>query len=99
MPASYYVEHPRGFANEYAVYVVKDRMAFKSAIPDAKRITRVEAIRLGWSRPREAQRTGEQWYGGFFTDNRTRDTDTLDQSLDECLSATQRRLDELAPAE
>lgn len=64
---TYYVEYPRDFANEYAVYAVASSMEgrFLAAFPDARRITRKDAVHLGWSRPREAKRDGEQWYGGF----------------------------------
>lgn len=63
----YYIDYPRDFANEYTVYVVPagEVARFRGALPDAERITRSEAIRKGWTRPRQAGRDGEQWYGGF----------------------------------
>jgi hypothetical protein len=64
---TYYVSYPRDFANEYEVYVVapEDVEVFLRAIPDATRISRAEAIRMGWTRPRQAKKYGEQWFGGF----------------------------------
>lgn len=64
---TYHVEYPRGFANEYHVYVVTPETAqrFSGVFPNARRIDRKEAVELGWTRPRRAKKTGEQWYGGF----------------------------------
>lgn len=65
----YYIDYPRDFANEYDVYVAADAETERELLrylgSGAQRITRQEAVRLGWTRPREATRTGEQWYGGF----------------------------------
>jgi hypothetical protein len=64
----YYIEHPRNFANEYAVYVCKSERTERRLLelyPNAEKINRAEAIRLGWTRPREAERNGEQWFGRF----------------------------------
>jgi len=85
----YFVEYPRGFANEYTVYAAPSGFAgtFGELFPAALPITRAEAIRLGWTRPREAKRDGEQWFGGFAE---TRDyySSTLDLALADCLVAT-----------
>ena len=58
----------RGFANEYRIYVVAgDNIErFLLAFPEATRITRKEALWWGITRPAEARRDGEQWYGGLF---------------------------------
>jgi hypothetical protein len=55
------------FANVYTVYVVPacQRRRFELLFPDAERVSRRQAVRLGWFRPREAKRDGEQWWGGF----------------------------------
>lgn len=91
---TYFVEYPRNFANEYTVYATDDRKAFEAAVPGADRVNRREAVRLGWSRPREAKRDGEQWFGGFHTDDlsRTVTGDPLAEQLAECAAATQRML-------
>ena len=67
MYTSYYVRYPRDFANEYTVYAVDDatREDFDKSFPDAKRINRAEAIRLGISRPKQARKHGEHWAGSF----------------------------------
>ena len=63
----YYAFYPRDFANEYTVYAVESDLVarFEAAFPDARRVTRKDAIRLGVTRPAEAKRCGEQWFGGF----------------------------------
>jgi hypothetical protein len=68
---AYYVLYPRDFTNEYTVYVAGDAESadYLRNHNGAKRISRREAIRLGWTRPRQARKTGEQWYGGFAGDN------------------------------
>ena len=67
MYTTYYVRYPRSFANEYTVYAVDDatKNDFLEAFPGAQRINRAEAIRLGISRPKQAAKHGEQWYGSF----------------------------------
>lgn len=84
----YYVDYPRGFANEYTVYAVAstDRERFERAFPEAEHISRARAVRLGWSRPREARRGGEQWYGGFCSQGFA---DTPDAAIEDCRIATQ----------
>jgi hypothetical protein len=72
---SYMVHYPRNFANEYQVYAGrKARLEIAKEILDSRPraenshtrfISRKEAIRLGWSRVREAERDNEQWFGGF----------------------------------
>ena len=83
----YYVDYPRDFANEYTVYVVRttDTGRLKSRFPDAERISRREAIRLGWTRPRKAKKDGEQWYGGFASNNYA---DSVGEAIDVAISAT-----------
>ena len=63
----YYESCPRGFCNEYTVYAVPADQAerLERLMPDARRIDRAEAIRLGTRRPAEAKRDGEQWFGGW----------------------------------
>ena len=65
---TYYIKSPRGFANEYTVYAIsnaEDAAALRLAAED--RCTRRVAIERGYSRPRQAKRFGEQWYGGFIS--------------------------------
>ena len=89
MATLYYVDYPRDFANEYDVFAVapEDRAAFERVRPDAERINRPEAIRLGWTRRREAKRDGEQWFGGFFQ-GWGHPADTLDEVMEECRKQT-----------
>jgi hypothetical protein len=91
---TYFSEYPRDFANEYHVYAVAadDLADFQEHFPDASRITRKEAIRLGWSRPREAKKYGEQWFGGFWDDGLAPCgfEETLASALEECQKATSR---------
>ena len=64
----YFVRYPRGFVNEYTVFVVEspdDEARLRKAFPDAFRITRKRAMQLGFVLPRRAEREGEQWFGGF----------------------------------
>lgn len=64
----YFVAYPRNFANEYKVYVCESERTERRLLavrPDAERISRGEAVRLGWTRPREARRNGQEWHGGF----------------------------------
>ena len=64
----YYLDNPRGFANEYTVYVIgspEDEARFRNLYPGAQRITRASAIDYGLRRPRAARRDNQQWYGGF----------------------------------
>lgn len=63
----YYVEYPRDFCNEYTVYVVASGLVqrFEKVFPNAYSVTRKDAIRLGITRPKEAKRDNEQWWGGF----------------------------------
>jgi len=64
----YFVVYPRNFSNEYTVFVAENQQiadAIKKHCPNAEKITRKRAIYLGCKRPNEAQRTGEQHYGGF----------------------------------
>jgi hypothetical protein len=76
---AYYVLYPRDFANEYTVYVAGDAESAEHLKQlGAKRISRREAIRLGWTRPRQARKTGEQWYGGFAGDT----YDTLAEAIE-----------------
>ncbi len=67
---NYYVDYPRDFSNEYTVYAVRGVFAnsLKRVCRNAVRITRCEAIRLGITRPSQARKHGEQWYGGFVED-------------------------------
>lgn len=92
MPATYFVDYPRDFCNEYNVYVVSraDHADFVRFIPSARRISRAEAIKLGWTRPKQAKRDGEYWLGGFYDDPLSRFADTLAEALDECRKATER---------
>lgn len=85
----YYVHYPRDFANEYTVFVVQhnDSGTLHALFPDAKRITRKEAILLGWTRPREAKQYGEQWYGGFAETGRDHNG-TLNEVIDDAEVAT-----------
>lgn len=64
----YFERCPRGFSNEYDVFVVPTSMASRceAALADVRRISRREALRMGISRPAEARRYGEQWFGGFY---------------------------------
>jgi hypothetical protein len=96
---SYYVEYPRDFCNEYAVYATTDRKAFETGRPDATRISRKEAIRLGWSRPKEAKRDGEQWFGGFWSDYLSREPfETIAHAITDCARATETMLDQYEAA-
>lgn len=68
MSNRYYTNNPRAFANEYTIYVVTnpaDEQRLQYFMPNAKRISREQAIERGYTRPRVAARTGEQWFGGF----------------------------------
>jgi hypothetical protein len=68
---TYYVVYPREFANEYTVYAVNskaDALRFEGAYGSFFRVPRSEALRLGIQRPADAERDGEQWYGGFMKD-------------------------------
>ncbi len=71
MKTRYYISYPRDFANEYNIFVVggKDNLAkrVEKALIDlgAERITKKRALYWGITRPAEAKKTGEQWYGGF----------------------------------
>jgi hypothetical protein len=78
----YWVVYPRDFANEYTVYVTTTpqqdyRMRYGFG---GKTITRPEAIRLGWTRPRQAKKTGEQWFGGFAGDEQTTVKDAIEEA-------------------
>jgi hypothetical protein len=88
----YFVEYPRGFANEYEVFAVEqaDADRFRELIPAAEPITRREAIRLGWTRPRRAKKDGEQWYGGFRLEYPYHDD--VDSAIKECVSATRQAM-------
>ena len=80
----------RGFSNEYTIYVVAADSVerFCCVFPDATRITRKNAIWWGITRPAEARRDGEQWYGGFFSiPNRAPPTNCSD-ALKICASDT-----------
>jgi hypothetical protein len=63
----YYKLNPRGFANEYTVYVVdaKQALDFESAMKYPTQITRAEAIEYGVRKPNWARRNSQQWFGGF----------------------------------
>ncbi len=89
--ADYCGEH---FANDYNVFAstAKGSQKFRDAFPEARRITRKEAIRLGWSRPREAKQGGPQWFGGFWT---TRGgATTMDEAIADCVVATEGLMEE-----
>jgi hypothetical protein len=85
----YFVDYPRDFANEYTVYAVPAGMVadFGRAFPDAEPITRSRAIRLGWTRVKEAKRDGEQWFGGFADSGAY--PETLGEALEACRAATE----------
>lgn len=63
----YYLNNPRGFANEYTVYVIEAEHAYylERRFPSATRITRADALEYGLRKPRSAKRNQQQWYGGF----------------------------------
>ena len=62
----YFKYHPRGFANEYTVYVVERPEDLESdVIQVAAKITRAEAIEWGIRKPNWAKRNSQQWFGGF----------------------------------
>jgi hypothetical protein len=88
MRHAYFVDYGgRDFCNVYSVMVVKigEAKEYASMFPDAERITRREAIRLGWTRPKEAKRDGEQWFGGFQTRYFSA---TLEETIADCLETT-----------
>lgn len=89
----YYARHPRDFANEYDVFVVPRSMAsrLEAVYPDASRISRREAVRMGISRPAEAKRDGEQWYGGLLGDDMAT---TPAAQLDACCRASIEAIEE-----
>lgn len=91
---TYYIDYPRDFANEYTVYVVESDIVerFEACHPNADRISRQRAIDRGWTRPREAQRAGEQWFGGFFQTVEPRDH-TQAAYLDACAESTRLDVD------
>ncbi len=72
----YLICYPRDFDNEYEVYAGSDadlsdlesfldRPNRNGNYPTFQRLTWAQAIRRGWTLPREAKRDGEQWFGGF----------------------------------
>jgi hypothetical protein len=67
MQRRYYINYPRDFANEYTVYVVSADAAdrLEAAFPGAEEIPHAKAVERGITRPRQARRDGEQWYGGL----------------------------------
>jgi hypothetical protein len=101
---SYYISYPRDFANEYTVYVVTPEIAadFAKAFPDLKRTSRKDAIERAWSRPKEAKRTGEQWFGGFC-DHMSPQGNGLDHALAAAAKSTEweveQRLADMAQRE
>jgi hypothetical protein len=97
MATTYFIRYPRDFANEYTVYAVapEDRERFGRLIPDAERITRYRAIEIGWTRPREAKRDGEQWFGGFAEPGHGLWAGNVAQALEACREGTREILDNI----
>jgi hypothetical protein len=80
----YYIEYPRNFANEYAIYVLdNDTDATELGFSKDDRISRAKAIHLGIIRPNEARKNNEQWYGGLFGDCKYEGS--YAEQLNECL--------------
>lgn len=93
----YYVDYYRDFCNTYTVYAVApaDRDRFERFFPDATRIDRREAIRLGWSRVREAKHDGEFWPAGFAECRSPFDLpSTPGEALENCRRATAEAIDD-----
>ena len=101
----YYAEYPRGFANEYTIYVVAEPADSKVlGLSDDERISRAKAIYLGIQRPRGATREGEQWYGGLCGGSRCEEiiingrridrAPTYTEMLNECAGYTHAAADE-----
>ena len=67
---SYYKVNTRNFANEYTIYVMPGTGPHPKLLdrfPQAKQITRAEAIEYGIRKPNWAKRNAQQWWGGFAT--------------------------------
>lgn len=94
MMTLYYVDYYKDLCNTYTVYAVApaDRDRFRRRFPDAERVSRATAIRLGWTRVREAKRDGEFWPAGFAGSPAE---DTLESHLDACRRHTKDTLDGL----
>lgn len=94
----YFVNYPRDFANEYTVYAVPPASIpqFRALFPEAEPISRPRAIHLGWTRPREARRDGEQWFGGLAEPMRSYDPPTT--LADALMLASEGTADALAYA-
>ena len=109
MRRRYFLYRPRGFDNEYTIYVVEensdmqgrlvkmlDAMGNDSTNYDRSycRITREAAIRLGIREPRRAERQGAQHDMGLCL-RHTQDTGAKDYELiDLCMEATQKAVEE-----
>jgi len=82
--------YPMNSVNRYTVFAVDPTIGkdFAEAFPEAKRITRTEAIYLGLTRPWQAKKDGEPWFGGFAGEANHGDSATAAEALDACLLGT-----------
>jgi hypothetical protein len=90
----YFVVYEGDYANQYRVYIAADKAVaarFLAECPKAERIDRDEAIRLGWTRPNQARKAGEQWNGGFALPTGST-AHTLEESMRDCEVATETDL-------
>ena len=93
----YLVHYPRDFSNEYLIYAgpmeqlhqLKQIFGLRSENGSSEYITRKRAIQLGWSRPREARRNNEQWYGGFAGED-VFPSPTLEREIAQAVRATEQ---------
>ena len=69
MRNQYFYHCPRGFSNEYTVYVAATKAIVEAILakyPNIEKITRGEALKYGYSVPLDAKKNGSSdWYGGF----------------------------------
>jgi hypothetical protein len=93
----YFIDYYRDFGNTYTVYAVSpaDVARFRAAFPDAEPISRARAIDRGWTRVRQAKRTGEQWPAGFADPAAGAATpQSIAEAIDLCREGTQDAIEQ-----
>ena len=97
----YFVNSPRGFANEYTVFVVtnrEDEARLRRLVPKLERLSRVEAEFWGWLEPKRMKVQTAHWSGGFAWLDMFEVTN-LEEAMQLAPDATRAWLDSVEQAE
>lgn len=86
------VVYPRDDESEYSVYVCADKeteQRFLALYGAAEKISRKRAVYLGWSRPRRAEKTGDEPVGKFVNGSHYR-PQSCEEAIDIADETTRR---------